>query len=135
MYYIYHIPGVKIGCTNDLVKRMADQGFTNWEILEKYNNIYTASKREIELQKEYKLPIDAVPYWMSVKNRRRFTDEDRAKGVKNRARKQRNLTFEQAQEIRSKFNNERGQQIGLAREYNVTRTTIRRILNNKIYLD
>ena len=67
-YYIYHIPGIKIGCTNQLEIRMRDQGFTEWEILESYRNIYTASKREIELQKEYKLPIDAIPYWKTIKN-------------------------------------------------------------------
>ena len=38
-YYIYHIPGVKIGCTSQLKIRMRKQGFTEWEILESYRNI------------------------------------------------------------------------------------------------
>ena len=55
MYYIYHIPGVKIGCTNDLDKRMSDQGFTNWEILETHEDGWVAGDREIELQKKRRI--------------------------------------------------------------------------------
>jgi len=53
MYQIYHIKGVKIGCTKHLSRRMREQGFTEYEILEVHNDIETASNREIELQKEY----------------------------------------------------------------------------------
>ena len=68
MYYIYHIPGKKIGCTDNLQRRMKQQEFSEWEILEKYRNIYTASKREIQLQREYGLPVDQIPYWQTRKN-------------------------------------------------------------------
>ncbi len=61
-YYIYHIPGVKIGCTNTLKKRMKDQGFTSWEIIEEHTDIYEASDREIELQKQYGYEVDRIPY-------------------------------------------------------------------------
>jgi hypothetical protein len=53
MYYIYHIDGVKIGCTKNLRRRMREQGFTKWEILETYEDLDTADRRERELQNEY----------------------------------------------------------------------------------
>tara|TARA_R110002051_G_scaffold128215_5_gene201842 strand:+ start:1712 stop:2149 length:438 start_codon:yes stop_codon:yes gene_type:complete len=77
-YLIYHIPGKKIGCTKDLYKRMSDQGFTQWEILEEHNCIYEVSDREIQLQKDYGLPVDKVPYWKSVQNRFKWTSETAA---------------------------------------------------------
>lgn len=90
-YYIYHIDGTKIGCTSNLEKRMADQGFTNWEIIETHTDIYIASEREIELQKQYGYKVDKMPYWQSVENRFKFdgtqrtyefTFNDRSKGGK-----------------------------------------------------
>jgi hypothetical protein len=53
MYYIYHIKGVKIGCTKHLNRRMREQGFVDYEILEIHNDIDVASKREIELQNQF----------------------------------------------------------------------------------
>jgi|TARA_R110001632_G_scaffold143495_1_gene259580 hypothetical protein len=70
IYFIYHILGIKIGCTNQLEKRMSDQGFTEWEILEEHTDIYEASDREIQLQKDYGLPVDKVLYWQALENRR-----------------------------------------------------------------
>ena len=69
MYYIYHIPGIKIGCTSDLEKRMSDQGFTEWDILETHTDIYEVSDREIQLQKDYGLPVDTEPYYVTVEKR------------------------------------------------------------------
>jgi hypothetical protein len=67
MYYIYHIPGVKIGCTQRLRKRTKVQGFINYQILEEHIDVYIASDREIALQKQYGLPVDKVPYWQTIK--------------------------------------------------------------------
>lgn len=53
MYYIYHIEGVKVGCTSNLNTRIKSQGFTNYEVLETHTDIDIASQREIELQKQY----------------------------------------------------------------------------------
>ena len=54
MYYIYHIPNVKIGCTNNPKKRIVkDQGYSEYEILETHDCLDTASDREIELQIQY----------------------------------------------------------------------------------
>ncbi len=62
MYYIYHIPGVKIGCTNNLHRRLkVEQNANSFEVLEQHNDIHIASNREIELQKKYGYKVDTVP--------------------------------------------------------------------------
>jgi len=66
-YYIYHLKGKKIGCTENPKKRTKAQGFDNYEILEEHTDIYIASDREIELQKLYGYPIDKIPYWKTIK--------------------------------------------------------------------
>ena len=76
-YYIYHIPGVKIGCTKQLQKRMTDQGFTNWEILEEHSDGWLAGDREIELQKEYGYPVDKSHYMISLQNRPKWNNSTR----------------------------------------------------------
>ena len=62
MYHIYHIKGVKIGCSKHPNKRVKSQGYTDFEILESYENKSIAAKREIELQKEYGYKVDLVRY-------------------------------------------------------------------------
>ena len=66
MYYIYHIEGVKIGCTNDVKRRIEQQGYTSCEILEEHYDIFRASNRELALQKEYGYKVDSIPYFKSV---------------------------------------------------------------------
>jgi len=64
-YIIYHIPGKKIGVTNDLYNRVEQQqGYDigEYEILESSTDIDYISKREIELQKEYGYKVDLIPY-------------------------------------------------------------------------
>jgi len=64
-YVIYHIPGKKIGVTNDLYNRVEQQqGYEvgEYEILESSDDINYISKREIELQKEYGYKVDLIPY-------------------------------------------------------------------------
>jgi hypothetical protein len=67
-YYIYHIPGVKIGCTEKPKTRARQQKVINYEILEEHNDIYVASSREIELQKQYNYKVDNIPYYQTVIN-------------------------------------------------------------------
>lgn len=83
MYYIYHIPNVKIGCSTEPKKRVKSQGYTEYEILEKHECIYKVSDREKELQKEYGYKVDNTPYWSSKKNRKRWnkSDSDKARKV------------------------------------------------------
>lgn len=66
MYYIYHIPSVKIGCTKNHKRRVNQQGYTEYTILEQYEDIDVASKRELELQKEYGYRVDTNTYSSSV---------------------------------------------------------------------
>ncbi len=54
MYYIYHIPGKKIGVTRNLKNRVTlMQGYKEgeYEVLEQSTDIDYISGREIELQK------------------------------------------------------------------------------------
>ena len=55
-YYLYHIPGKKIGVTRDLNKRVTQvQGYKpgEYEVLESSTDIDYISKKEIELQKSF----------------------------------------------------------------------------------
>jgi hypothetical protein len=83
MYYIYHIEGIKIGCTTQPKKRTKEQGFKSYNILETYDDIYVASDREIKLQKQYGLPVDTTPYYESSKRlRKNATFASASKGGK-----------------------------------------------------
>ena len=84
MYYIYHIPNVKIGVSTRPHSRVRKQGYDDYEILESHWNVDVVSIREQELQKEYGLPIDRVPYSKSYQNLRRgTTKESLSKGGKS----------------------------------------------------
>ena len=64
-YCIYHIPGKKIGVTNNLEDRVTrQQGYTEdeYEILDWSDDISYISHREIELQKEYGYRVDQKLY-------------------------------------------------------------------------
>jgi hypothetical protein len=67
MYYIYHIPGKKIGCTKNPNSRLRQQNASVYEILETHSDIHIASIREIELQKQYGYKIDKNTYYNSTK--------------------------------------------------------------------
>jgi NTP pyrophosphatase (non-canonical NTP hydrolase) len=65
MYTIYHIPGKKIGVTNNLEERVErQQGYTEdeYEILDMSDDIEYISKLEIELQKQYGYKVDRQLY-------------------------------------------------------------------------
>ena len=65
MYYLYHIPGKKIGVTRDLNKRVTlMQGYKEgeYEVLEQSDDIDYISDREIELQKSYGYRVDMKTY-------------------------------------------------------------------------
>ena len=64
-YYIYHIPGKKIGVTCDLNNRVTvQQGYepNEYEILESSEDVDFISSKELELQREYGYRVDMVPY-------------------------------------------------------------------------
>jgi NTP pyrophosphatase (non-canonical NTP hydrolase) len=64
-YYIYHIPGKKIGVTTNLKSRVEDQqgyGPGEYEILARRHDISEAAKYEAIYQRIYGYPVDIVPY-------------------------------------------------------------------------
>jgi hypothetical protein len=65
-YYIYHIPGIKIGCSKTPTKRVNNQGYSEFEILEEHLDIDEASKREKELQRQYGYKVDGPNYSRSL---------------------------------------------------------------------
>ena len=65
MYYLYHIPGKKIGVTRNLNTRVTlIQGYkeNEYEVLEQSDDIDYISDREIELQKSYGYKVDLKKY-------------------------------------------------------------------------
>ena len=64
-YYLYHIPGKKIGVTRDLNSRVVEQqgyGLDEIEVLDQSTDIDYISDRELELQKSYGYKIDRKKY-------------------------------------------------------------------------
>ena len=64
-YYLYHIPGKKIGVTRDLISRVVDQqcySLDEVEVLEQSTDIDYISDRELELQQSYGYRVDRQKY-------------------------------------------------------------------------
>jgi hypothetical protein len=72
-FKVYHVPGEKIGCTNDWPQRVIDQGFNPdaCEFLFTSNDGWEAGDKERELQKEYGYKVDRQHYMVSRENRRK----------------------------------------------------------------
>ena len=65
MFYIYHIPGKKIGVTRDLNKRVTvTQGYKQgeYEVLDSSDDIDYISRKELELQRLYGYQVDRKLY-------------------------------------------------------------------------
>ena len=77
-YYIYHIPGKKIGVTRDLKYRVTQQQGYNldeYEVLDQSTDIDYISSRELELQKSYGYRVDHKPYKQLFKMRINATEQ------------------------------------------------------------
>ena len=64
-YYLYHIPGKKIGVTRDLISRVVEQqgyGLDEVEVLEQSTDINYISDRELELQLSHGYKVDRQKY-------------------------------------------------------------------------
>lgn len=98
MYYIYHIEGVKIGCTKNPKRRFQSPLYKNAKIIETHIDLDTADKRERELQIQYGYPIDKSTYKETLdfisraytktkrpvaKEKHIETEEERIKRMKN----------------------------------------------------
>ena len=65
MYYLYHIPGKKIGVTRNLNKRVTqEQGYKpdEYEVLDSSKDIDYISEKELELQKSFGYRVDRKKY-------------------------------------------------------------------------
>jgi len=93
-YVVYHIPGIKVGCTADFDKRMSVQGFSNWQILWQeegdYEYGWVAGDKEIEFQLEIFGKRDNANHFQNARNNRpkfngtertyNLTKENKSKG-------------------------------------------------------
>ena len=73
-YYLYHIPGKKIGITKDLKKRVEEQQGYNegeYDIILQTDDINIVSEAEISLQKAFGYRVDETPY-----NKLKFNKEE-----------------------------------------------------------
>jgi hypothetical protein len=73
-YYLYHIPGKKIGVTRDLKERVENQqGYNEDEyvVLMETDDILEVSNAEILMQKAFGYKVDTVPY-----NKLKFNNND-----------------------------------------------------------
>ncbi len=64
-YYLYHIPGKKVGVTTNLKRRVEDQqgyGPGEYEIIESSDDIDFISEGEIIMQKAFGYKVDQIPY-------------------------------------------------------------------------
>ena len=71
MYYIYHIPGKKIGVTRNLKNRVeVMQGYApeEYQVLESTKDLDRASEIEIALQKAFGYPVDRRTYKEVIKS-------------------------------------------------------------------
>ena len=70
-YYLYHIPGKKIGVTCNLNSRVTlTQGYNpdEYEVLDQSDDINYISEKEIELQKSYGYKVDRKKYNELIKS-------------------------------------------------------------------
>ena len=77
-YYLYHIPGKKIGVTRNLIDRVTtQQGYTldEIEVLDQSTDIDYISSRELELQKSYGYRVDLKPYKQLFKMKINATEQ------------------------------------------------------------
>ena len=75
MYYLYHIPGKKIGVTSNLNTRVTlIQGYKadEYEVLDSSDDIDYISDKEIELQKSYGYKVDRQKYNQLIKKSNRM---------------------------------------------------------------
>ena len=78
IYYLYHIPGKKIGVTRNLIDRVTTQQGYNLdeiEVLDQSTDIDYISSRELELQKSYGYRVDLKPYKQLFKMKINATEQ------------------------------------------------------------
>ena len=153
MYYIYHIEGVKIGCTTNLKRRVREQKAISWSILETHDNINVASVREIELQKQYGYRVDDADYANIInaqkigskignsKKYRNISSESQRKTIKEKGlcigekNGRAKLTLDKVNEIRTLWNGPiKYSKASLGRMFGVSEAMIRYIVTGKSWV-
>jgi NTP pyrophosphatase (non-canonical NTP hydrolase) len=82
MYFIYHIPGKKIGVTRNLNKRVElAQGYMpgEYEVLETSSDINYVSNREKQLQQFYGYKVDRDSYKQVIDSKNKLTKSNKMK--------------------------------------------------------
>jgi len=150
MYYIYHIVGVKIGCSKNPKRRCKEQNASNWHILEIHTDDKIASKRERELQKEYGYRVDDCDYSNIIKAQKIGSKIGNTKKYRKIAAKTQKKTIKEKglnigeRNPRAKLNIDKVNKIremwhspikyskaALGRMFGVSEAMIRYIVNNK----
>lgn len=156
-YTLYHIKGFKWGCTEDIDRRLYQQGYKLSDCceFEYYDDIHEASKREAELNKicgydnqhQYYAQIVKVARLPKTREAvlkshigRTISDEHKKilskthKGKYNGSKSKRSvLTESQVLEIRDKYKPFVYTTKKLANEYNVSEPTIQSIIYRKTW--
>lgn len=82
MYFIYHVPGKKIGVTRNLKKRVEiAQGYSagEYEVLEMSNDIHYVSQRERALQRLHGYKVDRDSYKEVVNSKNKLNKSQKMK--------------------------------------------------------
>ena len=91
-YYLYHIPGKKIGITKYLKKRVEkQQGYERGEyyVIYEGEDIDNISRLEIQLQKQFGYRVDETPY-----NKLKFNKKENFDKTKTITRWERDNTLD-----------------------------------------
>lgn len=62
MYTIYHIPGIKVGCSKRVEARVKEQGYDSYEVLEVCDTVMRATERERYWQEKLNYKKDLCNY-------------------------------------------------------------------------
>lgn len=103
MYTIYHIPGIKVGCSIQPDKRVKAQGYDSYEVLEIVSTIEEASEREIHWQVKLGYGRDCnTPYTHFAKTWSGPIREKAIKSYKERGHLEKILAIWRTPEIKKK---------------------------------
>lgn len=142
-YYLYEIPGKKVGVTQDITRRQKEQKDKGeLVILGEYKDIYLVSEKEREIQAEKGYHVDKDPYWytVTVQNKKSCTKEAKAKHKANNDFRKasigstRRFTTQQVIDIRKEYESNKDISANqLAHKYNVNVFTMTNLLDGRKY--
>jgi|SaaInlV_125m_DNA_1040241.scaffolds.fasta_scaffold05528_3 hypothetical protein len=137
-YYIYHIPGIKIGCTRDFKIRNYNnmrQYSIESVLLETIEGPNTPEFWQIVGDREWEL-ADQYEYTRGThyKSMCERSQHPRTQAQIERASKFYKLTKEIADQIREEYSTTKTSHRKLAIKYNINKYSIGRIVNNQGYL-